>query len=397
MTFTLPIFLVIGSSSHAGFSLEWEECMQNLENELKNRIACRCVKLNIFTAPTAAEEFMQRKNKIRYDLSEFFLANLPPYSVIPQKPCPPGEVVLEATLAPVEGRKVVYRELAGHRYAAIDGYLEKEIWFNGLGKFDITGRTDVSAIAAYSDLIAMLEKEGMNLDHIVRQWNYIGGIRDQEETHGALIQNYQLFNSVRHNQHQMYKKIAGFQAATGIGMAFRGMQADAYALLFGNEGKITPVTNPRQQQPDQYSSALLNDAGSSHLNPRRPPQFERAKLVSDANQSILFISGTAAIMGENTAATGDVQAQTHITLENIETLAEKSNLLKHCPALKKLPVHYIHARVYVKNTADMPQVQQICSSYLGEIPVVYLQADICRQDLLVEIEAEKSSQPLQTA
>ena len=391
MTFTLPKFLVIDSSSRASFSLEWEECLQNLEHELKNHITCRCVKLNIFTAPRTAEEFMLRREKIKQDLSDFFQANTPPYSVIPQKPCTPGEVVLEATLAPVEGRNVVYHKWAGHRYAAIKWNMGKEIWFSSLGDFDIKGRTDVSGIAAYSDLIAMLEKEGMNLYHVLRQWNYIGGILDQEETHGVLIQNYQLFNSVRHNQHQIYKETAGFPAATGIGMTFRGMQADAYALLSGNEGKVTSITNPRQQQPNQYSYAVLNDAGSGIPNPQRPPQFERAKLVSGASQSVLYISGTAAITGENTVATGDVQAQTHITLENIGTLAEKSNLLKHCPTLEILPVHYIHARVYIKNAGDLSQVQQICSSYFGEIPVVYLQADICRHNLLVEIEAEKSS------
>jgi len=48
----------------------------------------------------------------------------------------------------------------------------------------------------------------------------------------------------------------------------------------------------------------------------------------------------------------------------------------------------LHYRVYVRNPENLTQVQAEMTRYLGQPPnAVYLQADICRQDLLLEIEA----------
>jgi chorismate lyase / 3-hydroxybenzoate synthase len=48
--------------------------------------------------------------------------------------------------------------------------------------------------------------------------------------------------------------------------------------------------------------------------------------------------------------------------------------------------------VYVRRPADLPIIQQELASRLGPLArAIYLQADICRQDLLVEIEATATS------
>jgi hypothetical protein len=45
-------------------------------------------------------------------------------------------------------------------------------------------------------------------------------------------------------------------------------------------------------------------------------------------------------------------------------------------------------KVYVRHAADLPVIQaELCSALGSSAPVIYLKADICRQDLLVEIEA----------
>ena len=45
-----------------------------------------------------------------------------------------------------------------------------------------------------------------------------------------------------------------------------------------------------------------------------------------------------------------------------------------------------YIRVYVKNKEDIMVVQKICQQYYGDIPALYLVSDVCRDDLLVEIE-----------
>ncbi len=44
--------------------------------------------------------------------------------------------------------------------------------------------------------------------------------------------------------------------------------------------------------------------------------------------------------------------------------------------------------VYVKNRDDYSAIKKVFENYYGKLPVVYILADICRHDLLVEIEGE---------
>ena len=43
-------------------------------------------------------------------------------------------------------------------------------------------------------------------------------------------------------------------------------------------------------------------------------------------------------------------------------------------------------RVYVKRREDYPQAREVCEKRLGELPIIYAIADVCRPELLVEIE-----------
>ena len=44
-------------------------------------------------------------------------------------------------------------------------------------------------------------------------------------------------------------------------------------------------------------------------------------------------------------------------------------------------------KVYIKNWNDYSIVKRICEQRFGQVQALYLQNDICRKDLLVEIEA----------
>ncbi|MDP2890184.1 MAG: dioxygenase, partial [Bacteroidota bacterium] len=114
-----------------------------------------------------------------------------------------------------------------------------------------------------------------------------------------------------------------------------------------------------------------------------------AKLMMSGNQSRVFISGTASIAGQETIGLNDIEEQTRITIDHIELLTGKKNLKLHAPKLTIIPDQYAYVRVYVKNEADIPVVKAICRNHFGEVPLSFVQADICREDLLVEIEAEK--------
>ena len=45
-------------------------------------------------------------------------------------------------------------------------------------------------------------------------------------------------------------------------------------------------------------------------------------------------------------------------------------------------------RAYVRHAADLDTVREVVTQRLGDAPVAYVQADVCRADLLVEIEGQ---------
>jgi chorismate lyase / 3-hydroxybenzoate synthase len=115
------------------------------------------------------------------------------------------------------------------------------------------------------------------------------------------------------------------------------------------------------------------------------PVFSRASLLRQAGGLTLFISGTASIVGHRSLHAGDTAAQTRETLTNIEALLGEANRI--APGAH-FSLGSLACKVYVRRPADLPIIQAELNSALAQgARVIYLQADICRQDLLVEIEA----------
>jgi len=176
--------------------------------------------------------------------------------------------------------------------------------------------------------------------------------------------------------------VPGFPAATGIGMKYGGISLDCIAVITGDDHKVIPVNNPDQVKPYEYGRVVLKGI--------QVPQFERAVLFSGERDSTLFISGTASILGQDTIGADDIEKQTIITIENIMKLVEAS----HHHNIDGSPLcdlsNLILLRVYVKRQSDFEKVKKICNSYFIGAPAVYIEADVCRENLLVEIEAEFS-------
>ena len=100
----------------------------------------------------------------------------------------------------------------------------------------------------------------------------------------------------------------------------------------------------------------------------------------------LFISGTASILGEQTVFPEDAARQTATTIQIIDSLISFNNLNNNRINLifQPAPVNY---RVYLKNKSDYSAVKSLCDSYFGMKNGIFVKADICRSNLLVEIEA----------
>lgn len=228
-----------------------------------------------------------------------------------------------------------------------------------------------AAEAAYRDLFQALEDTGC--PHLLRVWNYLPRINED----GGGLERYRQFNAGR-QQAFIEAGQAIFEGAPAA--CALGVQRGALSIRFlAGQQPPLPIENPRQVSAYRYPSAY---------GPRAPT-FSRAALAAlGGEQLALFISGTASIVGHATVHAEDVAEQTRETLRNLAVVVDEANRL--CNA--GFSVEALHPVVYVRHAADAPQVREVLVDILGpHAPLlahaVYLQADICRQDLLVEIEA----------
>ena len=221
---------------------------------------------------------------------------------------------------------------------------------------------------AYQEICATLEAQAY--PHLLRVWNFLPDINgDLEGT-----ERYRLFNAAR--QHALRDRGRALTGSVPAASAL-GAASDSPLVVYFLAGRTAPVfvENPRQvsayHYPRQYGA--------------HRPAFSRAALLRQPTSVTLFVSGTSSIVGHRSLHAGDSAAQTRETLANIDALLEEANRVDRAA---RFSLGELACKAYVRRAEDLPIVRAELAAALGpEARVLYLQADICRQDLLVEIEA----------
>ena len=219
----------------------------------------------------------------------------------------------------------------------------------------------------YGDIFDSLDHAGF--PHLLRMWNFIPDINGN--THGS--ERYQQFNSSRHERFAAYGRATtkGVPAASAVGV---GSGTLAVCFIAGRVEPI-PIENPRQVSAYNYPR---------RYGPRGPT-FSRASVTRLDGQEILFVSGTASIVSHRSVHIGDVAAQTRESLANIAAVIDAANQLA---ADKRYDLACLHYKVYVRHAKDLSAIRKEVQRTVGaNAAALYLQADICRHELLVEIEA----------
>lgn len=274
----------------------------------------------------------------------------------------PGQVEVWRT-----GRKVI----SGHHDGLVYAYDGRYLFCGGRTCHD--DNYTVATEDMYLRAFALIER--MGYPEIARMWNVVGGITAPvEEQVGN--DRYGEFCQARARAFRQRNLVTGeLPAATGIG----GQDGHTTVYFLATRSRdIIRIENPRQVPAYEYPDCYGAQA----------PSFARAAHVrSEGGSGDLFISGTASIVGHQTVHRGDVELQTCTTLDNIAELVSGENLRRHGidadVALRDLDC----VKVYVKHPRDIDSVRRICASVLRpSSQVVYAIADICREDLLVEIE-----------
>ena len=325
------------------------------------------IKLAIFSKPADNCEYRQNLATIDNVAKEIF-GELPPLTSYIAQKTSHGGVTVEATYIADSDATIEHHR--NFRLITINGCTE--LMTGGIVPRFEGGSTFEQSTDIFEGIAKMLAGNGFKPSDIYRQWNYIPGITVLND--GS--QNYQEFNDARSIFYGCDSWTGGYPAATGIGTSAGGVVVEICAIR-GEQCANLPIDNPLQIAAHNYSQQVLDGKVVEQLSERTTPKFERARLLGNT----LLISGTAAIKGECSNYSTDAVEQAAETMEIMDRLTSKENIpVENCGS------QYDLLRVYVKRENDIPAVSDYMQSHYPAAQKHYLVADVCRPELLIEIE-----------
>ena len=211
-----------------------------------------------------------------------------------------------------------------------------------------------------------------NYQDVVRTWNYIPEI-NKGDGDSERYRQFSLGRAIAFESHNC--NIEALPAGTAIGSA-AGTRL-GITILAAKSDNIR-VENPRQMSAFQYPR---------QYGPRSP-SFARAVLLSQCEFPLLLVSGTASILGHESVHTSKLINQAEETTLNIISLRDAA--LKQTVKAQSFSTGSL--RIYVRDKADFPlavdSLKKLLHNSDHSTPdYIVLLGDICRSDLLVEVEA----------
>jgi enamine deaminase RidA (YjgF/YER057c/UK114 family) len=209
----------------------------------------------------------------------------------------------------------------------------------------------------------ILRENGASYKDVVRTWLYISDI----------LAWYAGFNKVRNEKYGEFAIMPGpgdrdllLPASTGIeGKSPSGAVCAMDLMAVLNSEKCTrKLSNPSQLDAFRYGSA-----------------FARASVVRNGSTALIEVSGTAAIDEHGVSLyTGDIRAQIDCTFDKVAALLKQEGA-----GLKNICA----ATVFVKQPEFAEIFYEMAAARgLENFPCVCIVADVCREELLFEIDAE---------
>ena len=208
-------------------------------------------------------------------------------------------------------------------------------------------------------LQTVLARGGFDLSDVVRTWFFLENI----------LAWYDEFNQARTKIYSGVKfRTGSLPASTGVGAknpAGTALALAAWAFRpLEKTARAQEIASPLQCPAPAYGSS-----------------FSRALEIASASGSRLFISGTASIApGGKTLWVGDTRKQIQLSMDVAEAILRSRGF-----TLADLT----RATAYFRHATDAGIFSEwLVENKLEQMPVVSAQCDVCRDDLLFELEAE---------
>jgi enamine deaminase RidA (YjgF/YER057c/UK114 family) len=255
----------------------------------------------------------------------------------------------------VDGRTVgtVYED--GHLRRCLLGGIHA-----GAGAFAKSPREQT--VLTFEAMARALELAGMNFAHLVRTWFYLDDI----------LTWYDAFNDARDEffaAHGVFdRRIPASTGVGGLNPAGAAVVGELMAVQpLDDRVQMQAVASPLQPEATAYGSA-----------------FSRAVEITTPDDRQLLISGTASIDADgNTAHPGDAEAQIALTMDVVRAILESREMNW---------MDVTGATVFFKRQEDAQLFERYCAQHdLAQFPTLMTRCDICRDDLLFEIELDAAT------
>jgi chorismate lyase/3-hydroxybenzoate synthase len=277
---------------------------------------------------------------------------------------------VQADLAPLTGmaRFEVWRApSSAHSFqsGAIRGSVCDDAVFGLIALDEAEGASLQDAVArAYHGIFDFLEEAGFTWP--VRFWNYLPDITDEDNG----MERYRRFNIGRVDAFEARLRLPVPPVASAVG----GQGGSPLIYFLGARHAAKPIENPRQVSAYHYPA---------QYGPRSP-RFSRASILDGTGGARMFlISGTASIVGHESRPPEDPAAQVAETIDNIAALIDEAGYAAFAPGHAEWSL-----KAYIRYPEHLGVVTAAIEAMFGTTAnTLLLRADMCRPELLLEIEA----------
>lgn len=369
--------LMVNPLSRGPVHIQLGEALRSLRGVLDNQPEKMNVTVQTVFLRDAADQTLCEQI-----LAARYMDEPPVTTFVHEPPCSGAALAIEVWAT---GGKTVYVERPAPNVLQVS--MGNVTWTHcgGITPRSATGTVYEKSLDVFRQLKEKLKRAGIGMEHLIRTWLYLGNITGPEGD----LERYMELNRARTDFYRGVRfgrghamAIVGqsvYPASTGIGMCGEGIAASATAIDTDRKDVfLLPLENPQQTPVYEYEKVYSPES----------PKFVRAMAEAIGDYLVIWISGTASIVRSKTVHVGQPGKQADQTLSNIEVLiSQKSFARCGVPNVGATLRDLAKLRVYVKRPQDYPVIRKAVERRCGKsLPVIYVIADVCRSDLLVEME-----------
>lgn len=255
-----------------------------------------------------------------------------------------------------------------HQAGGIHCAMNDEVLFGALQMEERPGTLlDTLTYNAYRRLL--VQARALGYPHLLRVWNYFPHINRESDG----LERYQRFCAGRHQA--LAECLSDFPRSLPAGTAVGTISGPLKIHFLASRQPGTHVENPRQVSAYEYP----------RVYGPRSPSFARATLHPSIFGSHLLIAGTASVVGHVSEHIGEPHKQTLEIVHNLNALITHTEQL-HGIARGQWCGQALF-KVYIRQPEHFATIRDILKEQLpSHTQVLYLQGDMCRSELLLEVE-----------